>query len=312
MHRAVTAVLLALAATAAAGADEARAPLADTKQQLQQLQKDQGGAKSGQGDPSLKGALPQLQNRAPGQDLLPPASLDPNQAGQARAKKNEAKRNWLVDGYDKLDPKATAGKTGESLLTSQAANEEKDEEDHQGQSTDLIQLYENDAKAKGAKATKDKDADNKPEHPAADPLAPFLKEWLANSPVRDAALAATPKNEGNLGSTPEAGPASTIAPVSPLPAAAGPSVAPNPGGATPADNPYLLTLTIPNLPGSPPGAAPAMPTPASDSLSIPLLPKPAANGPADAVAPPVKPDLRKPPPSQVDDDKKYFPQLKRF
>jgi hypothetical protein len=310
MKLAATAVVCALAAIVAAGAEDAKAPLADTKQQLQQLQRDQTAAKGGADDSSLKGALPELRTTAPGRDPLSSTELDPNKKAKEHGRKRAAKDNWLVDGYDRLGAKTANGKSGDKLTAGGSDTDEK--EDEAGEHDDLIQLYEKQERSGDTIARQDKVADAKLHHaPAADPLAPFLQGWLANSPVRDAAMATIPKNDGGGGfdSTPMpvGGPSPTV------PVAGTGNLLSGPVAGPPADNPYLLALTMPVLTGSPANPAPLAPIGSPDGFSgnSPAA-KPNVNGPVDTAAPPARSDTYKPPLTPADEDKKYFPQLKRF
>jgi hypothetical protein len=312
MNRAAIAVVFTLAAAVGARTEEATAPLAGSKQQLQQLQKDQGAAKSGAAGSDLKGALPELNASLQGREALPPVSLDPSQVSKEQARKREAKKNWLVNGYDKLDPKLAGGKGGERLVGSNTDANDKDDEEKAGESTDLIQLYEKQGKANASAGAKDKPADAKVEAlTTSNPLAPFLQGWLAKTPGSDPTMTSLLKSDGSNGASAGATQApGTVAGPAMTPASntiSGPEQVP-----AQAENPYLLNLTAPVMPLNPPGASPSFPVAPPDAMGNPAAARPGANSPSDVIVPPVKPDLRKPPPSQAEDDKKYFPQLKRF
>jgi hypothetical protein len=322
MKLAATVVWLALAATVAAGADDAKAPLADSKQQLQQLQRDENSAKSGASDTGLKGALPELKTTMQGREVLPSLGLTPGQdpKDKDRERKREAKKNWLVDGYDRLDPKSANAKSGDTKSDDKIGAEatasddtEKDAESESGTQDDLIKLYEKQGKSKDATSARGKSDEAKPAHSAPpDPFAPFLQGWLANSPVRDAALSTATHTDGSNGSPADPGPAPVIAENPTTPTGVNGGMLPNSAASAKPENPYLLTLTMPVLPANSPTAAPVFPLGTGDAFANGPVSKPTLNSSVDVLAPPARSDAYKPPTTPADDDKKYFPQLKRF
>jgi hypothetical protein len=313
MKTAGTVVLLAVLTAAVMRADDPKAPLADAKQQLRQLQRDETTAKSGTADPSLKGALPDLNATVQGREVLPAFGLDPNlnQKDKDKQRKKDAKKNWLVDGYERLDPKSDTGKPGEPNGLD-ATTDVKEGQGDAGNQEDFIKLYESQGKSNGGTGSRDKQTVTGNAHTLpADPLAPFLQGWLANSPVRDAALQATVvRSEGTPGSTEPPPPTTGIeAPM--ITANVSATVLPG-GGDAKADNPYLLSLTMPFLTGNSPSSAPMFPVGSPDSsMGMPAA-KPTAAGPADDLLTSTKSEPRKPPLNPADEDKKYFPQMKRF
>lgn len=299
-----------LAAAALASADDSKAPLAESKQTLQQLQNDQRSGQVDAADSSLKGAVPRLSAVAPGADS---ALADPveeqKKRDKLRKKKQDEQKNWLLDAYDKLDPKADLAKDDDKatvpapVATGEPAPRATTE-------PTLLALYEQQARA---------DARNLQEGtvhhaPAADPMAPFLQNWLANSPVHDAAVA-------GLGPIPGAGNPDPLVPVVPAaPADGNGSVTTTGVGSLPtglaqakADNPYLLSLSLSPIPSAaPPGIATAPLVAPVDPLPPPVLNTGLPAGPSDPLLAPGKNEPHRPPMTQADEDKIYFPQLKRF
>ena len=318
MKLAASVVLGVLAATAAAGAEDANAPLADAKQQLQQLQRDQAAAKSGAADSGLKGSLPEVRLTMPGRDEQPATAVFPNrkEKDQEKARKQAREKNWLVDGYNRLGGERDAVVPGDQTRRQSHSADALNDEDQAGEHDDLINLYEHQSKSGNGSPPKGRAAEDKKDagFTAADPMAPFLQQWLANSPVRDVVLAT--RGAGNAGGgTPDSlnGPGPGDSSVVPVGGAmlATPVALPA-GAALAAENPYLAALSLPVLPaGLPPGLP--TPPPAVDAGMSPVsADKPAVALPGDSAATAGKNDLRKPPVTPADEDKKYFPQLKRF
>lgn len=304
------AVLLAAAGLALA-ADDPNAPLANTKQELKQLQRDEAAKKTGTTDAKLKGALPALSVPSPGQDELDlSAGLRANKEQTAR-KQQDAQKNWLLDGYDNLGAKGKAarlkdGGRGAGTADNNEALIDPRDPDY------LRKTYARQSKTADDEKNRTDGAKkfNAASAAGADPLTPFLKGWLANSPVKDAALdamgrrdtAGLPNGADETVSSVGAGIGANATPT-------GPAHAEGIGAAKDAmANPFLQGLALP--PAMRDG--PANPVQRSVApLSVPVAPKASPVTPAD-VSPPPRIDSRKPPTSQRDEDKKYFPQLKRF
>lgn len=304
------AVLLAAAGLALA-ADDPNAPLANAKQELKQLQRDEAAKKAGTTDAKLKGALPSLSVPSPGQDELDLSSaLRANKEETAR-KQQDAQKNWLLDGYDNLGAKGKAARQKDGGRG--AGTADTDEALIDLRDPDFVQKtyarqskMTNDEKSRmdGAKKL------NAASTAGADPLAPFLKGWLANSPVKDAALdamgrrdtAGLPNGADETFSSVGAGVGANATP-------AGPAHAEGIGAAKDAmANPFLQGLALP--PAMRDGPA----NPVQRSAAPPpvlVAPKASPVAPTDVSSPP-RIDSHKPPSSQRDEDKKYFPQLKRF
>ena len=156
-----------------------------------------------------------------------------------------------------------------------------------------------------------KEAATKSRPPAPDAFAPFLKSWLGTSPVR--AQVMDQFNKGSEVGGPAVGTGGGSADFRPLlsavPTGSGTGLPPPAGQAKP--NPYLVELNAP-LPvrESSTGIAPA----ASVDQLLPGGAGPVASPLTPALLAPL-PDVRSPakgPPPGLTDDKKYFPQQKKF
>jgi hypothetical protein len=299
-------VLLA-GVTMAGAADDAKAPLSETSRQLDQLQRQPAAVAEG-GDNSLRSALPALGTTLKGREALP--STDPGTGLKDRKLKTSRKnpnQNWLVDGYEKLDPKANHDKDAVLLPVAAApADGSRDDKTDETSSTkiDIFSLYEADAKERAS-------SDRPSEHSrsTADPLAPFLQSWLNKAPDHDLVLADASKPDGAPGGLPTFGAA-------PVPAADGASTAlildfGKSAGDAPS-NPYLASLSLPSLEALTPASTPALAPMLPDFGTPPVPSKNNLGLPPDSLLPAGRVDGRKPPPSPADEDRKYFPQLNRF
>jgi len=292
-----------MAGASAADNPPGDAPLSDTKRQLQALQRDAAAQKT-ETPTGLRLDLPTV--NAPGLtdlNLTKPEKEDDKDA----QKRNARRKNWLLDGYDKLD----ARKNGTSDTRDKKDGEMGEEDKLDPKDPDYFlhvyekQRAESDAKQREFANANMQKADTKLAG-STDPFAPFMKEWLANSPVRDAIRDSS--NSANLSSTGE--PAAAAASV---PSDSHPAV--NSGGASDslrpnANNPFLQSLGLS----------------ASDSAAkaaefrAPVVEPVLKNAFENRSAPTPDPTLSRerprdevrnavPPPP---DDKKYFPQLKKF
>ena len=260
------------------------------------------------GGENLKLATPALD--------LPSASSSFSQEWLAKKTKEDRKReqqkkdadNWLVNGVDKLGRENAQGK-GKTPAT--AADQEADADVTAPGAVDasdpqyLLKLFDDQKKRPDAKP-----ADAKVHAtPAPDPFAPFLQNWLGSSPVRDQVLDQfTKKNDAGGGGA--AMPAAVLdyhtAGASPVTTVAGGREAPV--GDKP--NPYLIELNTPVAAKDLPASGNATPT-LDVSFSAPDAGKaPATIAPLDPL--PDARTLAKGPPPGPADDKKYFPQLKKF
>lgn len=288
------AVVAALGAAALAfAADDPNAPLANTKRQLESLKKDEAAQKAGT-QSGAKLDLPSL--NTPGQELdLPP----PKREGSETNNKSPEK-NWLLDGYDKLERKRASadGKRGDDRVSRDEKPLDPNDPNY------FLRVYERqraerDAKQLNVNAAREHDLKSD----AADPLAPFLKDWLANSPVREV-LKETIGSDASGGPAASEGAATTLEskPVANAIAAE---------GAKSVSNPYVQALGLPA--SEPPRSLAGGHSPAAP-LSSPVA-APAPNAPASTIyglPERPKPDLKHALPPPPAEDKKYFPQLKKF
>jgi hypothetical protein len=147
--------------------------------------------------------------------------------------------------------------------------------------------------------------------PAPDPFAPFLQGWLGTSPVRDQVMDQFKKGSETGGLSVASGGSSTDFHPPAVVSAADTRAAAHELAEQAKPNPYLVELNAPVPSRDMLAGASAMPatgqglasgtTPAMAPLTTPLL---------DSL-----PDNRAPakgPPPGLTDDKKYFPQQKKF
>ena len=298
--RAGTLGLLACAALAA-GAEEPGAPLEKSQRELKTLQRDQATRNSEAGAGKLGDGLPRIQAPVPG--ALPPNLPAPDRTEADLKKQKDARKNWLADGVKKLEKQQARAKNHDAPGDKGRAFGDGENRPRDSSDPDyVLKLYgeqqqEAEAKAEG-------------KHRGAartDPFAPFLQGWLGGSPVRgkffdefvrrpDAGgapggSAAAPLNGGNQDFT-------SIAPLG--------SVRETTVAALP--NPYLQGLDLPSLPDVKTGRN--LPATTAEAWSKPV------DLPATAAAPALPPAARQADPKlalpPLADDKKYFPQLKKF
>lgn len=295
-----------------AAAQNPDAPLADTKRQLQSLQKDQAARQAGAdgAQPAFSGAVPVPETPVTLQ--LPP--LPSTQTGKERdaKQKTDARRNWLLDGYDKLN------RRNDGTLAPRTDGSDAESEENPPDPADpdyFLRVYE-----KQRAETLARRNDSSEARPAtgggADAFAPFLQHWLASSPVRDALRDVAEGRAGGAASTPDGALARDG---SALPGGAvdvtrgaGASNAPasllEPGTRrdSPAPNPFLQALGLPPAPEassaglrSPTAVRPSLPATVPPELQLPTVDQ-RKSTPSRTTTPPPR------------DEKKYFPQLKKF
>ncbi len=310
MQRASSSVLgaLLLAVMPIAAAAEDSAPLEATKKELQQLQSAQKTKPGATGGESLKLDTPTLD--------VPSATLGASEQWLAKKNKQDRKReqqkkdaeNWLVNGVDKLGRENAQGNGKAPTAADQDAKESSDATaaDAAIDSSDpqyLLKLFDDQKKQPAGKQ-----ADAKPHAtPGPDPFAPFLQNWLSSSPVREPVLSQFSKSSDAGGGAPMPASVADYRPASATPV----SVATGreaPGADKP--NPYLIELNTP-LPAKDLSAGAGIAPIVDASVLAPEASKaPATIAPLDPL-----PDARTPakgPPPGPADDKKYFPQLKKF
>lgn len=296
----VLAGLLLVAAGTACGAEGAGGTLDETKRELRQLQADQKN-KAGQPGDKLKLATPAIEIQAP-ESANASAWLSDKLLEERKLKEQKAgKKNWLVDGVEKLEKESAQAKEGTATgtkesTTSDSTAHEIDQSDPQY----LLKLFDEQKKTTDGKSTAGKSS--APATP--DPFAPFLQNWLGSSPVRGQffdQFAGKPDSGGGTTS-----PGDYRGPTG----AGGGPVAPAEVASTEKVNPYLVEMNAPLLPKEMTQEAPQL-----QSLGAPVpAPEPGKGGPVLLPSDPA-PDSRergKPALPGLADEKKYFPQLKRF
>jgi hypothetical protein len=281
---------------------ESNGPLESSKQELRTLEGGQRTKEAPSATEGLRPSIPSIQT--PGQDtLLPMPRPDAGKLEKERKRRQKARENWLVNGVEQLE-KSERKEPGipreiekEDELDSNDSAEGDDDPQY------LLKLYDEQKKMDEGRESR-----NTPHRvPRADPLAPFLQGWLGSSPVRgqffdefvrrpsDTAAGQIPAMSQSNGLS--EGPASSDVPSSAI------------GESELRPNPYLAPLNTPA--GSPPDITPGVfpgSTGAPSALpSFDRLPLPSPMPP-----PVVRQPERKPPPAPSADDRKYFPQLKKF
>jgi len=299
---------LCLGAVGAVSGQEAAAPLEESKRALQQLRKEQGAPAP---QATLREAAPVIRApeiASPGSAGTPPPQL----AREKAARQARAQRDWLADGVRSLERDRQGGsRTADGEDAWDGASEEIDPADPDY----LLKAYQRREREAQHAGAPERDREQTPPPALADPLEPFLREWLKGSPVEALALGARrPAGPEMPGSDPRRDEASLLPPQ--LPPA-------TPGGAPGAwslpgetrstgENPFLQALAPVALPGG--GGAGEARVPGSlPGLEVAV---PAAAGPRiapiPAPPPPVVPRERKPPPSPLQENEKYFPQQRKF
>lgn len=196
-----------LTATGARAEERGGAPLESTKQELKTLQADEAARGNGTATSKLTDGLPQLSSPLPG--AVPLEIASPRQMEKELKQRKEARKNWLIDGVDKL---------------------------------------EKEARSNGREKNEAKDEVRRADSVRSDPLAPFLQGWLVDSPGRDKFLDEfVKKTDGSVGPIaasegrrlPDQGLFGVRGEVS--------SSARNAGLPTVRPNPYLLGSDLPSL-----------------------------------------------------------------
>lgn len=301
-------------AQASARPADAGVPLQETQKALRQLQKEQAQGQAGkEGTP--RDALPTIAapdlTNAAAASGLPAVARDRRSEDEATRRKREAQRNWLVDGMLRLEGRKADGTVATGL-------EDEDEEMLEGSDPDfLLKTYMKEQQAAEAKDKKDRK-----EAPAAesnDPMAPFLREWLSGSPVEKTALAGAGVNSAGRPDASPGGSAIEFMGASvPNPDAGGSSTAVtfeglgDRGAGAPGarENPFLQGLDMGSLPNA--GGGPAYLPPVVANPTPPPAAPPAAVPNVFADPLPGRAPERRPPPSALKENEKYFPQQKKF
>jgi hypothetical protein len=313
MHRpppiALAAGLLLVAAVAGRGAEAppAAGALDRTKTELQQLQRDQK-VKSGQEDSKVKlgGAVVDLQI---GPDSSSPEAWLAEKMKRERklSREKEANKNWLLEGMEKLEKEEAQAKSPNALAVKDGAADQSEVKPiDQSDPQYLLKLFDGQKKVSDNKSSVGKS----PAAASPDAFAPFMQSWLGSSPVKGQVMeqfARKPDNDGFAGGAPVLpgdyhGPAGG--------AVGGPPVAGHDAAAATRANPYLADLGSPILSKEVTQEAPVL-----QSMGAPAMTSDAERGGPVLLPSAPAADNREhpkgPPPSPAD-DKKYFPQLKRF
>lgn len=290
-----------VAAVPSVAAEKEPPPLEATKKELQQFVRDQNNQATTT-TPGLKVDAPTLQ--------VQPPVLDATQWWQERKQAAERKQekadkrqnqNWLVNGVERTRTESTNAANGhadreETSGTGEANIVDTSEPDY------LLKLYDEQGKTAARKA--------EPEHrrPVADPFAPFLQDWLGDSPVRGQFFDEFVKGGADATgvSTLPGGTSGIRGATDPISTPAGlPGV-----GVAEKTNPYLVDAIVPApVVNAGPSPVPAATPVAPQSIS------PGGFGLSGDMSATRIPEARTPrsgPPPGPTDDKKYFPQLKRF
>ena len=298
---AIAVALLAALHSRAADNPPADAPLSDTKRQLQALSRDEAAQKTGaRNDVRIDlsaSALPGI----PLDAALP--KLGREDQDKEKLKKESQRKNWLVDGYDKLDRKKSD--SADPRDNKEGELDEKEKLDPQDPDY-FLHVYEKqraESDAKQREFTRANATNDDSKLAKSDPFAPFMKEWLADSPVRDAL------KEGQEASNPTTGGESSARVAVPTESRPAPAVGLLADSSRPtAANPFLQALGLPSTTAKPTEfRAPAAEPVARSAFDSPRAP--AAVAPLQNERPRDEARNALPPPP---DDKKYFPQLKKF
>ena len=290
-----------LTATGARAEERGGAPLESTKQELKTLQADEAARGNGTATGKLTDGLPQLSSPLPG--AVPLEITSPRQMEKELKQRKEARKNWLIDGVDKLEKEARSNGREKNEAKDSVSEEMNNATDQTTSDYELLPPYEQNQQ------TRAKDEVRRADSVRSDPLAPFLQGWLVDSPGRDKFLDEfVKKTDGSVGPIaasegrrlPDQGLFGVRGEVS--------SSARNAGLPTVRPNPYLLGSDLPSL--SDLGA--------SRSAAATANPALAASGGAPPAAawsdPTTNGRLRekKLPLLGPTDAQKYFPQQKKF
>jgi hypothetical protein len=294
-----TALLLASAAVACAQ-EQPTAPLSETREQLKALRKDEAARKStDNSNLNLRGAMPSI--ATPGQDPLPfnlPSSNQQTEATQG------ASNNWLLERYNRLDSKRGAGDEPDALRDGDSLQPGKLDPNDPDYFLKLYDRQRQEAERKEKERAKLAGRGALKTDNMVNPFTPFLKDWLAGSPVGDVVRdslkmsGAATESELEQSATRADGASGGFDVATPAQRSLSTLEEPAP------TNPYLQALTVSDLPAR--AAPPPVVAPPPNRLPMPGGIAP----PAPRITP--QEELRRALPAGVDDAKKYFPQLKKF
>ncbi|MDP2138944.1 MAG: hypothetical protein Q8J74_13920 [Candidatus Didemnitutus sp.] len=269
---------------------------------MQALKRDQAAEATGLASPHLRSVLPALEV-APLR-TAPVVTPPPPDRAQQATKLADARRNWLLAGFEQTEHPAVGTTPPERTG---AAGKVSEEELDPADPNYFLKVYERQRSVQLA---------NRPERPSAaagistgqDPFAPLMQEWLAGSPVRETLNdilrpRSTQPNEVSITvASGERVSSRTGTTTTLLTVTSGPANLDREVG-----NPYLEAFDLStaradglaelNVPAAAPASAALPQNPGTKQFTLPALPKVESrrNGPPDRT-----------------DDKKYFPQLKKF
>lgn len=294
--------LALLLGAAVAGAEKPVAPLENTKQELRSLQQDQAAKNTGTATGRLTDGLPRYQGATPGsQPLELPA---PANSPRELSKRLDAEKNWLADGVGKLKQGDRAREKAARDLREEAGRDEDTEARDPSDPAYLVKVY-------GEQKKKTDEAGNSRQAAGSarrDAFAPFLKDWLGTSPSRGKffdELVGRPETGGNL-----AAPGYFARGSLGQPAGTGEFTAPTSAPRAAAKgNPYLAAME--ERPLSEQSSGREQPS-ASLNLPAPKLPEIVPAAPSIDISGPYRSPDTKPLFPALSDDKKYFPQQKKF
>jgi len=310
LHLAVLSAALGLPATGAS--EPAAAPLvSDSAAQLKALKQEGAPGRDAIGQGKLRDSLPAFEPPSPQSTPLPPPRTPQPEAGKSPSAPGTGE-NWLLDGYTNAGSRGNA-RSGRAASAPENPNRPRSERTAREAEEQAENLRRSLAGSRSGPANATDAA-----------MAPLMRQWLAGSPVRDIAFDAwrghptgtadrgaaeffQDPNDGS-GAIPAGDPRRFLS-ASTANAPAGAVAA---GSAAAKANPYLEALANPSAGAVRPTAAPpaqaggsAPPTTTTGGLSAPAK--------TASVAPIPEPPRTKPaPPPSPEDNKKYFPQLKRF
>lgn len=294
--------VVCLTATGAHAEGRGGAPLESTKQELKTLQADEAARGNGIVTGKLSDGLPQLSAPLPG--AVPLEIASPLQMEKELKQRKEARKNWLIDGVDKLEKEARNNGRGKNEAKDSLGEETDNATDPATSDYGLTSSNEQNQQTGAKHEMRHTDSVR------SDPLAPFLQGWLADSPGRDKFLDEfVKKTDGSGGPIaasegrrlPDQGQLGIRGEVSGSARTAGMPTTVQP-------NPYLQGAGIPALAdlGSNRSAAATANTAQAASGGAP--PAAAWSGPTTTGRPPEK----KLPLLGPSDAQKYFPQQKKF
>jgi hypothetical protein len=158
------------------------APLQATTEELKSLQSDKAVHDSESSAPKLKDSLPKLQGPIPSAG---PVDRPIGPKLKKDLKPSRAGTNWLVDGVNKLDRDARMKREGRHAVS----DDDKSDPSGANEDDDLISLF---ADAKDDHLAQDTRVPSS----SADPFKPFLQGWLGETHIhdRDSFLGKSPRS----------------------------------------------------------------------------------------------------------------------